>query len=40
MMTLGSSSNTSPGIWVALMLGGLLVVFVLTALIVSVLIYR
>ena len=39
MMTLGSSSNTSPGIWVPLMLGGLLVVFVLTALIVSVLIH-
>jgi hypothetical protein len=26
MMTLGSSSNVSPGIWLAVILGGLLVV--------------
>jgi hypothetical protein len=37
MMTRGSSSNTSPGIWLALILGGLLVVFV--ALTVSILIH-
>ena len=39
MMTLGSSSNTSPGIWLALIVGGLVVVFVLTALTVSILIH-
>jgi putative ABC transport system substrate-binding protein len=39
MMTRGSSSNTSPGIWLALILGGLLVVFVVTALTVSILIH-
>ena len=32
-------ANTSPGIWVALILGGLLVVFVVTALTVSILIH-
>jgi hypothetical protein len=39
MMTLGSSSNTRPGIWLALILGGLLAVFVITALTVSVLVH-
>jgi len=32
-------ANTSPGIWLALILGGLLVVFVVTALTVSLLIH-
>jgi len=32
-------SLTSPGIWLALILGGLLVVFLITALIVSVLVH-
>jgi hypothetical protein len=36
--TYGSSSNASPGIWLAVILGGVLVVFALTALIVSILI--
>jgi hypothetical protein len=39
MMTLGSSSNVSPGIWLAVILGGLLVVFALTATIASILIH-
>jgi hypothetical protein len=39
MMTLGSNSNVSPGIWLAVILGGLLVVFALTAMIVSILIH-
>jgi hypothetical protein len=39
MTSLGSSSNTSPGIWLAVILGGLLVVFALTALTVSILIH-
>jgi hypothetical protein len=37
MMTVGSSSNVSPGIWLAVILGGLLVVFAFTAMIVSIL---
>ena len=39
MMTLGSNSNVSPGIRLVLILGGLLVVFVVTALTVSLLIH-
>jgi hypothetical protein len=39
MTALRSSSNTSPGIWLAVILGGLLVVFALTALTVSILIH-
>ena len=39
MTTLGSSSNTPPGIWLAVILGGLLVVFAVTALTVSILIH-
>jgi hypothetical protein len=39
MMTLGSSSKVSPGIWLAVILGGLLVVFSLVAMIVSILIH-
>jgi hypothetical protein len=37
--TYGSSSNVSPGIWLVVILGGLLVVFALTAMIVSILIH-
>jgi hypothetical protein len=39
MMTRRSNSNVSPGIWLVLILGGLLVVFALTAIIVSILIH-
>jgi len=39
MTTPASSSNVAPGIWLAVMLGGLLVVFALTAIIVSVFIH-
>jgi hypothetical protein len=39
MMTLGSNSNVSPGIWLAVILAGLLVVFALTAMVVSILIH-
>jgi hypothetical protein len=39
MTTPASSSNVSPGIWLAMMLAGLLVVFALTAMIVSILIH-
>jgi hypothetical protein len=39
MTTHGSGLNVSPGIWVAVILGGLLVVFALTAMIVSILIH-
>jgi hypothetical protein len=39
MMTLGSNSNFSPGIWLFVILGGLLVVFALTAIIASILIH-
>jgi hypothetical protein len=40
MTALGSSSNTSPGIWLTVILGGLLVVFTLTATIASILYSR
>jgi len=39
MTTPASSSNVSPGIWLAVILGGLLVVFALTAMFVSILIH-
>ena len=39
MMTLGSNSNVSPGIRLVLILGGLLVVFALTAMIISILVH-
>jgi hypothetical protein len=37
--THGSNSNASPNIWLAVILGGVLVVFALTALTVSILIH-
>jgi len=37
--TVRSSSNASPGVWLAVILGGLLVVFVLTALTASIFIH-
>jgi hypothetical protein len=39
MTTPGSSSNVRPGIWLAVILGGLLIVFALTAVIVSIFIH-
>ena len=38
-MTTPASSPVSPGIWLAVILGGLLVVFALTAMFVSILIH-
>jgi hypothetical protein len=38
MTTPESNSNVSPGIWLAVILGGILVVFAFTAIIVSIII--